>query len=258
MSSKVLTKLFNNHQVWQAKLQPRQRPAVSTGYIALDKALHYAGWPQAAVSELLVPYAGVGELRLIMPFLAHLSLQSGYVTWINPPFIPYPVALAQHGLKLKRQVLIKTSNWTDTIWSAQQALCSGACAAVITWLPNQTSQHALRKLSLAAKTGNCWGFTIRASEQQQQASPASLRLNLRAHKQLTQINVIKQPGGWSGQQVSLNLFPERRHYTALSAIHWPSYQAKCNHPQAETQSALSFPSEKTYLTEPKTDLHRFH
>src|SRR5512141_2939806 len=43
--------------------------AVPTGFPVLDAQLPGAGWPRRALTELLLPHPGVGEIRLLAPGL---------------------------------------------------------------------------------------------------------------------------------------------------------------------------------------------
>ncbi len=223
-ASSKIRQLLQRNEIWQAsqKDNPSTDPerAISTGYAELDKELHYTGWPRAAISELLLSNNGIGEIRLLSPLFARLSLQSGYITWVNPPEQPYAPALTQQ-FQLNKLVIVNTCNTQDSIWAAEQAMASAACSAVLLWLPDKALNKALRKLSIAARKGKCWGIILRPASLQQHPSPAALRIVMQPKKQHQQLSIIKQPGGWSGQQVRLNLFPERKYWTPLSVEHWP-------------------------------------
>lgn len=238
--------LLQNQAIWQASDKQKVRPVASTGYSQLDKQLHYSGWPQGCLSELLLSNNGIGEIRLLSPLIASLNRQAGYIGWINPPYLPYAPALAAQGLQLDKMLLIRTTSLQDTIWSAQQAMASKACAAVLVWLPKKQLTTEIRKLSLATKAGNCWGFIIRDHHLQQQASSAALRLVMQTQSNKQQLEIIKQPGGWSGQKISLNLFPERVNWTSLVATHWPAFMPKKDpkeSPQEEFTESKLFPQQ---------------
>ena len=44
--------------------------AVGTGFPLLDAQLPGSGWPRRALTELLLPHTGIGEIRLLSPCLA--------------------------------------------------------------------------------------------------------------------------------------------------------------------------------------------
>ena len=248
MSSTAIKQLLKTNRIWQASDKKKARPALSSGYPELDQQLHYSGWPQGALSELLLSANGIGELRLLAPLMAKLSSQSGHICWINPPFQPYAPALSHLGIQLDKLIIINSHSDQDTVWAAQQAMNSKACSAVLTWLPQKSLSKEVRKLSLAAENSQCWGVVLRHHNLQTQSSAAALRIVLqpeaslqsraslqqnvsqtmveKKHLRLNQLSIIKQPGGWSGQQVLLNLFPESIYWNAQPASHWPSFVKK--------------------------------
>jgi len=86
----ALDTLFNGGQVWKGRPAP---PAVSpqpTGHAALDAALPTGGWPEAALTEILLAGQGVGELQLVWPALARLSAAGERIVLVAPPYVPYP------------------------------------------------------------------------------------------------------------------------------------------------------------------------
>ena len=218
-----IQQLLQNHGIWKASDKCTLQPVLSTGYKILDDQLHYSGWPQGALSELLLQHNGIGEIRLLSPLLAQLSQQSGYITWINPPFLLNAPALADRGLQLNKIIIVQTNSVQESIWSAQQAMVSQACSAVLVWLPKKILATEIRKLSLAAKTGNCWGIIFRDQSLQLQSSSAALRIVLQSINGKQQLSIIKQSGGWAGQKLLLDLFPERVNWNALPVEHWPIF-----------------------------------
>ena len=63
-----------------------------TGHAALDALLPQGGWPRRALTELLLPADGVGELSLLLPTLARMTRAGGIVALVAPPYIPYAPA----------------------------------------------------------------------------------------------------------------------------------------------------------------------
>jgi hypothetical protein len=254
MPSAAIKQLLKNNRIWQASEKQRARPALSSGYQALDEKLHYSGWPQGAVSELLLAANGCGELRLLAPLMAKLSQQSGYLCWINPPYQPYAPALSYLGININKLIIIHTRSNLDTIWTAQQAMNSKACSLVLTWLPKKSLSKEMRKLCLAAENSQCWGVTLRHQSLAEASSPAALRIVLQprqvsktvTNQRFNQLSIIKQPGGWSGQQVKLNLYPESIYWTSQPVNLWPTLnlqsehtnQAAINHPPSAEQHSL--------------------
>jgi cell division inhibitor SulA len=146
-----------------------------TGHDALDAMLPQRGWPRRSLTELLLPVDGMGELKLVMPTLARLSRGGGEVIVIAPPYIPYAPAWQAAGLDLARLEIVQASTPRDALWAFEQCLRSGACAAVLGWPLNADAQ-ALRRLQVAADSGECLGFAIRHRKHIANPSPAALRL----------------------------------------------------------------------------------
>lgn len=217
-----INQLLKNPALWQAAQVDTTRLTHSTGFTELDMQLADGGWPKAAVTELLLPHAGVGELRLLSPMLSKLSAQQGYVVLVDPPFLPYAPALNKQGLNLNKLLVIRSKTVEQAIWASYQALTSQCCSVVLTWLSGLSSyKNEIRKLSLGARQGDCWSFVLRDEKAKQHPSAAKLRVLLSMATQgSTKLSIIKQPGGWNCREVQLNLFPEQRYWTPVPARFW--------------------------------------
>ena len=132
---------------------------MATGHAALDALLPGGGWPRGALVELMLQEEGIGELSLVLPALAALSREERWIALIAPPHIPYAPALAAAGLELSRLLVVRTANTADTLWAMEEALRSGACAAVLAW-PAAISERAQRRLQLAAEEGGEYGDLV--------------------------------------------------------------------------------------------------
>jgi len=181
-----------------------------TGHAALDAELPGGGWPAAGLTELLLPAPGCGELRLLAPALAGLS-----VLWVAPPLLPYAPALAALGLAVHRLTVACPAGMADAAgpgratdaaglgraadaagpgkaadaagpgkaadaaWATEQALRSGVLGAVLWWQGAAPVLPAtLRRLHLAAVEGRTPLFALRPAALRAQSSPAPLRLAL--------------------------------------------------------------------------------
>lgn len=199
---KQLEKLLENPRVWRGS-QPREcRTGLASGYAKLDRHLPGGGWPQQALTEILTEQYGIGELRLLMPALARLSAEQalpehtepGWIAWIAPPFQPYAPALQQSGIDLSRILVVRPKDDSELLWSAEQALSSGTCAAVLLW-PHTLSDQASRRLQLAAEKGHSWAIAFRPLTARQQSTAAALRLELQPTEQGTRVHILKSRGG---------------------------------------------------------------
>jgi hypothetical protein len=200
-----LEKLLENPRVWRGSSQVDTRSGLASGYPQLDRCLPGGGWPQQALTEILIGQYGIGELRLLMPALAQLSAEEaetysgehtepGWIAWVAPPFQPYAPALQQCGVDLSRMLIVRPKDDSELLWSAEQALSSGTCAAVLLW-PDTLDDQASRRLQLAAEKGHSWAIAFRPLSARQQPSAAALRLELQSTGQGTCVHILKSRGG---------------------------------------------------------------
>src|SRR5690606_39763527 len=102
---------------------------------------------------------GIGELRLLWPTLARLSQADGMVALVDPPYLPFAQGWARAGIDLKRLQVVRTDP-RNALWATEQCLRSAACSAVLCW-PRSADDRTLRRLQVAAETGQCLGFAMR-------------------------------------------------------------------------------------------------
>jgi hypothetical protein len=166
--------------------------AQSTGLAELDAVLPGNGWPSGALTEILFDCDGVGELALVMPALAQLTRRQQRVVFVAPPHIPYAPALTAQGLDLRYAVQIEAVA-AQGAWSAEQCLRSGACGAVLSW-HGDADYTQLRRLQLAAESGDALSFLFRPARAASKPSPATLRLQLHVEGDEVAIDIIKCRG----------------------------------------------------------------
>ncbi|MEN4949098.1 translesion DNA synthesis-associated protein ImuA [Pseudomonas proteolytica] len=185
----ALDSLFNGGRVWKGRPAAPPASVHPTGLAALDAVLPSGGWPEAALSEILVAQQGVGELQLVWPTLARLSAAGERIVLVAPPYTPYPHAWQNAGVDLRQLSVIQADD-RDALWAAEQCLRSGSCGAVLCW-PRKADDRALRRLQVAAETGQTLAFAWRAMGEAINPSPAALRLAVEPH----QVRVLKCRGG---------------------------------------------------------------
>ncbi|NMZ40902.1 translesion DNA synthesis-associated protein ImuA [Pseudomonas proteolytica] len=185
----ALDSLFNGGRVWKGRPAAPPASVHPTGLAALDAVLPSGGWPEAALSEILVAQQGVGELQLVWPTLARLSAAGERIVLVAPPYTPYPHAWQNAGVDLRQLSVIQADD-RDALWAAEQCLRSGSCGAVLCW-PRRADDRALRRLQVAAETGQTLAFAWRAMGEAINPSPAALRLAVEPH----QVRVLKCRGG---------------------------------------------------------------
>ena len=196
VSSAVHESLLALHpDLWRGHQFGRHaQPSRPSGFAPLDAQLPGGGWPCRALTELLLPHPGVGEIRLLSPCLAATQRAGRPVMLFDPPAALSGWALAQLGLAVEQLLVIVTrapgrpTRETHTragaasldarLWALEQALKSGQVGAVLAWLPPQLRTERLRRLQLAAQAHDGVAFVLREMAASQRPSAAPLRLAL--------------------------------------------------------------------------------
>jgi cell division inhibitor SulA/protein ImuA len=188
-----LEDILRRHPVWRggAPAAPGA-PALPSGFAALDAELPGGGWPTGALTEILAPRDGVGELQLVMPALAALTDEGRRVAWLAPPYLPYAPALAAAGVRLEHLAVVRAPGRRDALWAAEQVLRAGACHALLAWLP-EAHYAELRRLAVAAQERPVFAALFRPPGAARQPSPACLRLGLEWRDGLV-VRILKRRG----------------------------------------------------------------
>ena len=173
--------------------------AVPSGFAILDAQLPGGGWPRRVLTELLLPHAGVGEIRLLGACLVALQQAGRMVMMFDPPQALSAWALWQLGLNLEQLLVIHTRcqalAGADSLWALEQSLRSGYVGAVLAWLPPRMRAERLRRLQLAAQAHDGPAFMFRELTAQQCPTAAPLRLALHPGGADTlQIRLLKRRG----------------------------------------------------------------
>lgn len=193
--SASLHALLQHPGLWRGEECARNVPALPSGFEALDRCLPGGGWPQGALSELIAPLAGIGELALLMPACARLTRAGRWVIFVAPPHIPYAPALAAAGLDLARLLLIRAESDKEKLWALEQVLKSAHCGAALAW-PDRIDDRSLRRLQLACEQGGSSGFLCMQARAAAASSTAALRLALAPGEDgQLEIRILKRRGG---------------------------------------------------------------
>jgi hypothetical protein len=169
----------------------RDQGATPSGFAALDEALPWGGFPRGALTEILLPRPGVGEIELIADAWRRIGAQERLV-FVAPPAVPYAPALGAAGIALERFAWVDTDP-AQAPWAAEQCLRAGCLGAVALWCAGG-DDRSLRRLQLAAEEGGCHGFVFRPERHAAQASPAALRLQLDGEAGALRLRVLKCRG----------------------------------------------------------------
>jgi protein ImuA len=211
--NEMLQQVINRNDTWRghhSHFQGHMLPANSdlhpdqglpTGYTTLDTRLQQSGWPLESTIEVLSDGCGLGSMGLFLPAMETLSEQGRWQVFIAPPYIPYAPLLAARGIDTQQVLLVHPQNRQDLLWSTEQALRSSTCSAVFSWLgAHNYSYSELRKLQLAAASGDSLAVLFRPNQAAHNHAPASLRLQMREYRK---VHILKQRGGNQGIDVAL-------------------------------------------------------
>jgi hypothetical protein len=196
-----LQQLLRDARLWRGHQQAQVR-ALPTGYPQLDAVLPGGGWPCAALSEIVYPMPGVGELSLALPLLARLTQQQRRIALIAPPHLPYAPALQQGGVQLRAVLTVEARDQHNALWAAEELLRGGA-GAVLLW-QDEIDVATQRRLQLAAETSDSMVLLYRRPQQGRDATVAALRLQIARHERRVQVEILKCRGARPGQRYALS------------------------------------------------------
>ncbi|MBS0449655.1 MAG: translesion DNA synthesis-associated protein ImuA [Proteobacteria bacterium] len=175
-------------------------PPLASGFRLLDIELPGSGWPRRALTELLLPHAGIGELRLLAPALAAVQREGRLAMLFDPPAALSAWALARLDIDVEQLLIVHTRSrlipGSDSLWACEQALKSGHVGALIAWLPPRLRAERLRRLQLAAHAHDGPAFMLRemAAAQRPTAAPLRLALQPGAVPDTLAVGILKRRG----------------------------------------------------------------
>jgi protein ImuA len=226
--------------LWRARGgQAAPAQVCASGFAALDAELPGGGWPQRALTELLLPGPGLGEWRLLAPALARLAAHGRSVMLFNPPARPSAEALAELGLPPSRCLVVQAraperpvagatarrppGAPVEVCWALEQALRSGQLGAVVAWPGAAARPDILRRWQLAAQSHPGPAFLLREPAAATRPSPAPLRLSLTClGPDRLGVQLLKRRGPVLDQTLALALPPVlSSRALARAAQPWP-------------------------------------
>lgn len=176
MLKQTVDSLLEHPQLWRGARRSAPH-AIPSGHAELDAGLS-GGWPGGALTEILLPRPGIGEIQLLLPALLRLHRERRWIALIGSPYIPYAPAWQASGMNLSRLLWVHPRSANERLWAMEQAMRSGTCGAVLGWPEGTAGFRELRRLQLAAEHGNCMGVLFNAQNKAGNTTPAALRLRL--------------------------------------------------------------------------------
>lgn len=190
--SALLEQLTRRQLLWHGNSQHTAYQAVPSGYAELDQQLA-GGFPATGLIDIQTG-TGIGELRLLLPYLQQQQSGGRLLVFISPLAEPCADMLCAAGIVLSQLVIITPKTGKDALWAAEQCLQSGCCASVLLWqVPLKQAQA--RRLQLAAEQGAASLILLRRP-QQGLSLPVNLSIQLQPHRQGVLLSVQKRKGGW--------------------------------------------------------------
>ncbi len=177
---------------------------VETGYPMLSAQLPGGGWPRGALIEVMTQQSGIGELRLLAPALAKVGNRP--IVILKPVQTPNGPGLAYVGVPLEKVLLLNPTSTADTLWSAEQILRARTCGALLMWQQHVRAE-SLRRLQVAAKSGDTLMVLFRPLAAAADASPAELRIALRPVANGVSVEIVKRKGPSLGTAITIELSP---------------------------------------------------
>lgn len=187
-----LSEYQNKGLVWYGCNSREQIKRIPSGFNEVDDALQ-GGFPEQGIIELKTDF-GVGELRLMTPFLA-AKQSSGQLVFVAPPIQLNAEYLMANSIDVDNLVLLTPTQEEQALWATEQCLSSGCCSAVVLW-QHTLSIKQVRRLMLACEQGGASLVLFRYQKSQPLFSlPSTVSLSVTSHSQGIQLKVDKQKGG---------------------------------------------------------------
>lgn len=165
---------------------------IPSGHPELDAELPGGGWPRGHLTEILIDRSGIGEIGLLLPALARLSGEGGWLALVAPPWLPHAPAWAAAGVAPERLLVIHPGK--QGAWCVEQLLKSGGFAGLLAWPEAGIDARVLRRLQVAAEGQSIFAVLWRSAATAATPSPAPLRLTLAAGEDGLSLRILKRRG----------------------------------------------------------------
>lgn len=212
-SGDIDTLLQNNPKLWRGcDMAGQGSHGRSTGFPQLDAILPGRGWPEKGLIEVITPHWGMGELQLLIPLMRSIVEQGKWILWISPPYLLYAPALVQAGINTEQVLVVKLdTSCKDALWSMEKALQTENCGLVLAW-QNWLPTKVLRRLQLAADTGDTLGVLFKHHDSEHSPSPTRLKIEdsycENAGFNESEVSVIKARGNFRCLSANINLYQQ--------------------------------------------------
>ncbi|MBS1644151.1 MAG: Error-prone repair protein ImuA [Bacteroidetes bacterium] len=137
-------------------------PPLHTGLGILEQAFPQQCFPAAGLHELIsyAPGHAAATQGFLAGLLQHILPQQAYTLWISTWRRLFPPALTAFGLDPSRVIFVDIPRNKEALWAFEEALKSGAVAAVVAEIPNVSFTES-RRLQLALEEHQVTGLLHR-------------------------------------------------------------------------------------------------
>ncbi len=221
----ALAEVLARGDVWRGDaLASLPDASIPSGHPELDAELPGGGWPRGNLTELLVDRASIGEMSLLLPALARLSAEGGWLALVAPPWLPHAPAWAAAGLALERLVVVQAGK--QVAWCFEQLLASGGFAGVLAWPESGIDARALRRLQVAAEGRPVFAGIWRSTAAAAAPSPASLRVALATEAGQLSVRILKRRGRPAARPLAISMPRPGRANRVVAGHQFPAIAAR--------------------------------
>lgn len=210
-SSHIDQLLNGNPQLWRGcDMAGQGSHGHTTGFRDLDNILPGRGWPQKGLMEVVSQQWGMGELQLLLPLMRSVIESGKWILWISPPHSVYAPALIQAGIDTNQVLVVNLeASCKDALWSMEKAFQAENCGLVLAW-QNWLPGTVLRRLQLAADTGNTLGVIFKHHDSKYSPSPIRLQIKESSKRKsqfsAAEVTVIKARGNFRPRTADIDLY----------------------------------------------------
>ena len=157
----ILNHLKNQRLLWQGNDYIPFPETQSTGFIEFDQQLN-GGFPEQGIVEI-DSATGIGELRLLLPFLSNkLQQDQRLIVFIGLPVVLNAEALQQQNISLSQVLVINPNTAKDALWAAEQCLKSALLNTAVR-APNPKTSLIMMMVRQVLRVRVMWRRDIQVS-----------------------------------------------------------------------------------------------
>ncbi len=198
-----LNEYQNKGLIWYGYNNDNRISRMPTGFAEMDLHLN-GGLPSQGIIDIK-SYFGIGELRLLMPFIA-AQQGKGQVVFIDPPVQLNAEFLLFNQVSLERTWVLSPYQQASSLWSAEQCLNSGCCSVVVLWQQNPSIKQT-RRLMLACEQGGASLILLRYQSESSHlfSLPSAISLSVMPDERGVAVKVDKQKGGRATDKFAIDM-----------------------------------------------------